>query len=590
MRSIRLSLIVYFVVLLLAALGGVSYFCYQSTAQAIEAKEASTRELFAAKYKENCAQVRLSFDRELLLHAKSLAQKPVWFNHQYEPLHIFGLINSNLNFYGHLQWPLWLNQAFTPTPAWNLAMLRIRPTDIRFLSPDDIEMSVDLEDGEYYQINSFRGRPLAKSDNLDGWFKLDDQTRRNIDRHGYFDDVDIGSGKPLRRVIVPVQISNYRSGLVIPRVVRLSGGKGLFKGGDKDGRTPPPQLIYVHFASETARLEQNLVALKQGLDAELEELAASGGDALAELRTRMMWIGVAAFAAIVIGGFLLVRIGLSPLNKLTEAVREVSPKDFRLNIDQHKLPRELQPIAARLQETLGELKRVFSREKQSVADISHELRTPVASLLATLEVALKKQRTPDEYREFLADCKAAGQQMSQLVERLLALARLDAGVDRMRPQDVDMNDVVKQCASLVRPLAEARGVNLRLHLNGPIPLHADPDKLREILTNLLHNAIEYNKPQGSIDLAVGRENGHVHVEVKDTGIGIPPEMRDHIFERFYRGDPSRHSDDGVHAGLGLAIVKGYVDLMGGRIGVESNTDGSTFRVDLPIRSGKSVTV
>jgi signal transduction histidine kinase len=102
-----------------------------------------------------------------------------------------------------------------------------------------------------------------------------------------------------------------------------------------------------------------------------------------------------------------------------------------------------------------------------------------------------------------------------------------------------------------------------------------------VLTNLLHNAIDYNRPQGSIDLFVERENGDLRVEVRDTGIGIKPEARAHIFERFYRADPSRQAT-GLHAGLGLAIVKGYVDLMGGSIGVESVVgEGSTFRVSLP---------
>ena len=110
----------------------------------------------------------------------------------------------------------------------------------------------------------------------------------------------------------------------------------------------------------------------------------------------------------------------------------------------------------------------------------------------------------------------------------------------------------------------------------------DPDKLREVVTNLLHNAIQYNRPGGAIDLRVARENGSLEVEVRDTGIGIAPEAHERIFERFYRADPSRGSDE-LHAGLGLAIVKEYIDLMGGSIGVESTEgQGSTFRVLLPV--------
>ena len=127
----------------------------------------------------------------------------------------------------------------------------------------------------------------------------------------------------------------------------------------------------------------------------------------------------------------------------------------------------------------------------------------------------------------------------------------------------------------------ARGLTLTVEKNGPAPLVADPDKLREVLTNLLHNAVQYNRPEGSIEVRVHRENGHLDLEVRDTGIGIAADARAHIFERFYRADPSR-GGDGLHAGLGLAIVKEYVELMGGRVEVESQEGkGSTFRVRLP---------
>ena len=109
---------------------------------------------------------------------------------------------------------------------------------------------------------------------------------------------------------------------------------------------------------------------------------------------------------------------------------------------------------------------------------------------------------------------------------------------------------------------------------------ADPDKLLEILNNLLHNAMEYNKPDGSIDLRVEASPREVVLEVSDTGIGIAPPVKEQIFQRFFRADPSRHAD-GPHVGLGLAIVKSFVELMGGTIEVESNSAGSTFRVRLP---------
>jgi signal transduction histidine kinase len=136
--------------------------------------------------------------------------------------------------------------------------------------------------------------------------------------------------------------------------------------------------------------------------------------------------------------------------------------------------------------------------------------------------------------------------------------------------------------SPIWPSSEARSLELTVHVPGPTSLNADPDKLREVLNNLLHNAIQYNRPHGRIELTVARENGSVRMEVRDTGIGISPDARERIFERFYRADPSRQND-GLNSGLGLAIVKGYVDLMGGTIAVESTPgQGSRFCVDLPV--------
>jgi len=315
----------------------------------------------------------------------------------------------------------------------------------------------------------------------------------------------------------------------------------------------------------------------------LEQLRSDLDETRHHLGAQLLWIGLGTFAALVAGGLCLVSLGLSPLNRLSEAVSKVSEKDFRLPIDQEHLPRELKPIADRLSQTLDQLKRVFEREKQAAADISHELRTPVAALLTTLDITLRKTRSADEYREVLVECRSSGKQINQLVERLLTLARLNAGADLLRPREVDVAALADQCVALVRPLAEARGVQVRVHHDGPASMNADPDKLREVLTNLLHNAIEYNKQDGSIEVKVKRTNGTLDMVVSDTGIGISPDARQRIFERFYRADPSRHSDDTPHAGLGLAIVKGYVDLMGGSIDVDSTLGtGSTFRVRFPV--------
>jgi signal transduction histidine kinase len=340
--------------------------------------------------------------------------------------------------------------------------------------------------------------------------------------------------------------------------------------------------IYVHCGRPASALEADDAALRDDRDQQLAALDASLKRDRAALRFWLAAIGGAAFLATVVGGPLLIGRGLVPVRTLSDAVSRVNERDFRLPVEPAALSRELLPIHARLTATLDALRRAFEREKQSVADISHELRTPVAALLATLDVTLRKPRTADQYRAALEDSRGIGRQLAGLVERVMTLASLDAGNDRVAMTDADATLVAVDCAAVIRPLAVANGLTFDTDLTGPVPLVTDPDKLREVIVNLLHNAVEYNRPGGSIRLGVrsGADGGAV-VEVTDTGIGMTRDIRERIFERFFRADPSRHAA-GVHAGLGLSIVKEYIDRLGGTIAVESEPGaGSTFRVTLP---------
>jgi heavy metal sensor kinase len=410
-----------------------------------------------------------------------------------------------------------------------------------------------------------------------------------------FDDLEMPSGVQVRRVTLKAPVVRF--------VFRYQGDNRPNRPTSESSppRSSPPislteriaesttPAFLIHVAATTVRRDTQLHQFLLERDAEIANVEVESAEALALVRYRLLSVALFTFAATLVGGFALVRLGLSPLQRLSEAVSRVSEKDMRLQFDEPRVPNELRPIVERLSQTLKQLEQAFVREKQATADISHELRTPLAALLTTTEVGLRKNRSAEEYRQLLVDCRSIGQQLSQQVERLLALARLDAGVDRLRTQEVDAAQVARQCADLVRPLAQARELTLEVHNDGPACLTTDADKLREVLTNLLHNAIEYNRPGGRVDVGVTPTNGCLNLIVRDTGIGMSPETQQHIFQRFYRADPSRH-DAGLHAGLGLAIVKGYVDLMGGTIAVESVPEqGTTFRLNLPAQNANAKT-
>ncbi len=340
--------------------------------------------------------------------------------------------------------------------------------------------------------------------------------------------------------------------------------------------------VFVHHARPLSELDARLAAAQTERDEQTARVRADTGTELARFRARLWAIGGGTFALMVVGGFLIVARGLAPVATLSDAVSRVSEKDFRLPVEVADLSRELAPIHARLTQTLTLLQRAFAREKQSVADISHELRTPIASLLATIDVALRKPRTPEQYRDTLEECRLISKQLGQLVERIMTLATLDAGTDHAHVARTDATELIAGCAAVIRPLAEAHGVSLAARAADDLAFDTDAGKLREVLMNLLHNAVEYNKPGGTIELTVRRVGNRAAFAVRDTGIVMTPEVRDRIFERFYRADASRTAT-GVHAGLGLAIVKEYVARLNGTIAVESEPGaGTTFRVELPL--------
>jgi heavy metal sensor kinase len=582
MRSVRVSLLVYFAVLLALALGAVSALVYGQAERSLEDRQQSIEELLKAKYEERRRLENEKLNDALLAEARNLAglvQIQVRVPRmREETMGALGLLTVVLTPSAHCVSPLWVAEATPWNPIANrVRFLSFTPRLREMVLPRDPEGQVT----RYFQINLRNGAEW-RSRSMETWsFPFDPDAyneARLVDWH--FDDTELPPGQPVRRVTL--QVARFPVLFDFPRK-GPKGPRGRPKDGAQPPRAPPEWTIYIQGAAPTAARTEALARFRESLDQESAQRAAESDEARRTLQGRLLAVSLLTFAATLLGGLWLVWLGLRPVNRLSDAVSRVSAKDFRLPLDPRGLPEELRPIADRLAQTLDQLRHAFAREKQAAADISHELRTPLACLMASLDVALRKPRSAEEYRRVLEECRATGEQMGGLVERLLALARLDAESAHLRPREVDAADLAEQCAGLVRPLAEARGLTLSVTRNGPALLTTDPDKLREVLTNLLHNAVEYNRPEGRVEVAVEREDGRVRLHVRDTGIGIPQEAREHIFERFYRADPSRHAE-GVHAGIGLAIVKGYVELLGGSVAVDSKVgEGTTFTVTLPAK-------
>jgi signal transduction histidine kinase len=219
-------------------------------------------------------------------------------------------------------------------------------------------------------------------------------------------------------------------------------------------------------------------------------------------------------------------------------------------------------------------------QRQFTADASHELRTPVSVVRATAEVTLSRDhRHESEYREALIIVGGQAKRLGHLVESMLVLARADAGAYPLRPVDLYLDEVVAECRRAVDVLAAERGVTIRAAESPEIPFHGDEDLLRQLVLNVLQNAVQHAPAGGSVDIDLRRDADAVTVRVSATGPGIPEADRQRIFDRFVQLDPSRR---GQGTGLGLPIARWIAEAHHGTLVLErSGPDGTTFCVSLP---------
>jgi two-component system, OmpR family, phosphate regulon sensor histidine kinase PhoR len=230
-----------------------------------------------------------------------------------------------------------------------------------------------------------------------------------------------------------------------------------------------------------------------------------------------------------------------------------------------------------------ELKRLERVRQEFVANVSHELRTPLTAIKGYAETLRDGGlRDPETAAEFVRVIHRHAERLRALIEDLLDLAAVEQGEARLQPAVVRVRDVVTQVETIVRPAAEARKQTFGIDLPGDLPeIVADRDRLAQVLTNLLDNAVKFTPEGGHVTLSARSEDGRVVLSVSDNGVGIPPADLPRVFERFYRVGRSRDRREGG-TGLGLAIAKHLTQTMGGTIEVESVVgSGTVFRVILP---------
>ena len=279
------------------------------------------------------------------------------------------------------------------------------------------------------------------------------------------------------------------------------------------------------------------------------------------------------------GGGWLVSRSLKPIASISATAVKISAGDLSQRIDVAEAESELGQLAAVLNSTFARLEAAFAQQKQFASDAAHELRTPVTVMLTQTQTALTRERDAASYRQTVEACQRAAQRMRKLIESLLALARFDAGQEVLKRARFDLAKTVSDCAEHVQPLADERGVKIISEI-APLEITGDSERLAQVVTNLLTNAIQYNQPEGEVRVRLESHGGLAVLSVMDAGPGIAAADLPRVFGRFFRADQSRTGAG--NAGLGLAITKAIVEAHGGTIEVVSEENlGTTFTVRLP---------
>ena len=292
-------------------------------------------------------------------------------------------------------------------------------------------------------------------------------------------------------------------------------------------------------------------------------------------------VGVAALALSLAGGWWLVGRALSPVDRISRTAREMVGGNFAARIPIDRVETELGHLARALNEAFDRLHASLERQRRFTADASHELRTPLATLSTEVQWALAKERQSEEYRAALDVCARQVSRMRAVVERLLSLARAEAGAAEDRAVNLQLDAVVHRVVDDLAPLAEARRVAVSVDA-AAVVVKGDPDRLAEAVTNVLANAIQYNVDRGRVDVVLARRPDGAELSVTDTGMGIALDDLPRVFDPFFRADPARSRDAGG-AGLGLAVTRSIIERHGGSIACRSAPErGTTVVMSLPV--------
>jgi heavy metal sensor kinase len=344
-----------------------------------------------------------------------------------------------------------------------------------------------------------------------------------------------------------------------------------------------PTLIDLQTDQGKLRLRNEAVAAEG--DAYLLVVGASMQpmeDTLNSFLKALAWLIPSGVFLAAIASWFMAGKALQPVAALGKAASNIAVSSLDRRLPVRGTNDELDQLATEFNDTLSRLEKAVAEMKQFTASISHELRTPLAVLRGEAEVALMHADSTDQYRRVLASQLEEFEKLTRMINQLLTLARAESGEVAIAHEQVNISSMTRSLAEQLEPVAASKDVSLSWDCEPDVLLNGDESWIERIILNLADNAIKFTPPGGHVRLVVSRNATNAVFEIADNGIGIAPEAQPHVFERFYRADPSRaNRADG--AGLGLSLVKWAVDQHHGSIHLDSTPGhGTHITVKLPL--------
>lgn len=298
-------------------------------------------------------------------------------------------------------------------------------------------------------------------------------------------------------------------------------------------------------------------------------------------------LAVGGFAILIapLGGYWLAGRATRPLSEIMDTTSRLHPTNLEERLPLRGTRDELDRLSATINGFLDRIAGFLARNREFTAHAAHELRSPLAAIQSSIEVALTTDRDTEQYKEMLEEILDECASLTKLVNQLLVLAESDAGIEMLSKREINLQQLVQKSCDMFRGTAETKGVDLITDAPVSVKIQGDPQRLRQVINNLIDNALKFT-PEGKsvrVELHPTATGQPVILRVVDEGVGIPPDELKHIFERFYTVDRSHSRGTGSHgSGLGLSICQSIVEAHSGRIEVQSELGkGTRFDVYLP---------